>query len=446
MTSPTRGAEVMTDFAAPSRPPISVLLACDRPCAGLGECLASTGAQLLRGDELVVVDHGSGSEGLKRALGAAGLSCGVRVLETPGLNLAGALNAGLRAATHGLVARMDADDVSLPGRLDAQAVFLAANPEVLVVGSAIRRIDAAGREIVTDAPPTDPREVRWRMLVENCVAHGSVMMRRDGVLGVGGYDEACDKAQDYDLWLRLLERQGPVIANLSEPLYAYRCNSNARSVYGWKSSVEQAAVAARALMRAWSVLPAGDDDADLQRAMAGVLSGGCGVSEIERLLMAHGPTRARMQAWGWARHICGGVPMVAVEAGRLALLREVGRSIRAAGTTEVWLWGAGRHSAWLLEHLDDLGLRVVGVVDDRASGSVFRGMAVVLPEELDAGASVLLSSDTREEEMWASSASARVRGVRVWRLYGATDACRVERGVPGGGNPTRLPAGAGVAA
>lgn len=402
----------------------------------------------MREDELVAVDHGSGSEALGQAVGTAGLRCEVRVLEMPGLNLAGALNAGLVAARHGLVARMDADDVSLAGRFDAQAAFLDANPHVLAVGTAIRRIDASGREIVTDALPTDPREVRWRMLVENCVAHGSVLMRRDGVLGVGGYDEGCAKAQDYDLWLRLLERRGPVIANLSEAFYSYRCDPGARGASGWRSSAEQAGVAARALMRAWAALPAGDEDGDLQRVMAGILSG-CGnggVSEIERLLTEFGPTRSRLQAWGWARHVRGGVPMDAVEAGRRALLRDVGRSIRAMEIDEVWLWGAGRHTAWLLEHLDDLGLRVVGVVDDHIAGSVLRGLAVTSPGELGAGAGVLLSSDTREEEMWASSAAARARGVRVWRLYGENRSHVDAPSVPAVCSTRGVRPGAGVAA
>jgi len=440
----------MMDRAVPSRPPISVLLACDRPCEGTVECLASISAQFLRDDELVVVDHGReerASPALKRALGAGSRRCAFRLLETPGLNLAGALNAGLHAARHGLVARMDADDLSLPGRFDAQAAFLSANPEVVAVGTAIRRLDHSGSVIVTDVPPTDPREVRWRMLVENCLAHGSVMMRRDGVLGVGGYDPACEKAQDYDLWLRLLERRGAVIANLPDPFYAYRCDRRASGASGWRSSAEQASVAARALMRAWAALPPGDDDAELRRAMAGVLSDpNGGAAAIERLLTEHGPTRARMQAWGWARHVRGAVPMGAVEAGRRALLREVGCSVRAAGINEVWLWGAGRHSAWLLANLDHLGLRVVGIVDDHSCGSMFQGIELVSPDELDAGTSVLLSSDTREEQMWASSAAARARGVRVWRLYAANHPQGDVRGAPGESSSTGVHAGAGVAA
>ncbi len=386
--------------------------------------VASIEAQILRCRELIVVHTGGGGP-----LGVEGVVGEVRVVEAPGANLAAAMNLAMRGAACEVVARMDDDDVSLPGRFAAQAAYLGEHPDAVVVGSGFERIDDAGRVIERCSVPTDPREVRWRMLVENCVAHGSVMMRRDAVLESWGYDEACERAQDYDLWLRLLTRRGAVIANVPEVLYRYRCDASARDAAGWRPSLEQAGVAAGALLRAWAALPGGEEDAALRSAMARVMAepqGGAWI--IEQLLTERGPTRAGMHALAWARQVRSAVPTGALEAGRAALLREAGASMRAARVERVWLWGAGKHTAWVLAHAGELGVRIVGIVDDFAHGTVAHGFEIAHPSELDDSCDVLLSSDTQEAAMWASSVSARARGVRVWRLYGGGDVVRASRG------------------
>jgi hypothetical protein len=392
--------------------------------------LASVLAQSLRPAEIVVV-----CTGMVPMVGlASGGAAAVRVIAAPGVNLARALNIGLREARCPWVARMDDDDVSLPSRFAEQAAYLGEHSDVVVVGSAFERVDDAGRMIERCGVPCDPREVRWRMLVENCVAHGSVMMRKSAVMEAGGYDESCERAQDYDLWLRLLSQRGPVIANVPEVLYRYRCDASARDAAGWRPSAAQAGVAAGALLRAWAALPpgGGENDPELRQAMARVMAepqGGAWI--IERLLTERGPTRAGMHALAWARQVRAAVPMAALEAGRAALLREVGASMRAAGVERVWLWGAGKHTAWVLAHAGELGVRIVGIVDDFAHGTVAHGFEVAHPSELDDSCDVLLSSDTQEDAMWASSVSARARGVRVWRLYGRVDGVRTPRAAMG---------------
>jgi hypothetical protein len=85
--------------------------------------------------------------------------------------------------------------------------------------------------------------------------------------------------------------------------------------------------------------------------------------------------------------------------------------------TEVWLWGAGDHTRKLLEHPEDMGVFVLGIVDDQVRGERY-GVAVRGPEALEPGSTVVLSSDWHEGTMWESSHGARERGVRVVRLYG----------------------------
>lgn len=372
---------------------------------------ASLDAQTLRHTELIVVVTGG-----PEAASSIRARPDQRVVPGHGLNLAAALNLGLRSAAHDLIARMDDDDTCAPNRLESQARFLASNPLIAAVGTAFDRVDESGHFIEQAHLPTDAAEIRWRLLLENCVAHGSVMMRKTAILAAGGYDPACDRAQDYDLWLRLTERS-PCIANLPDVLYHYRCSPASRTSAGWLSSAAQAGVASAALLRAWAALPGGEDDPELGACMANSLSGQGGPHEIERLLTRKGPTRQRLTALLWARHLRTEHPATAIEAGRTALLRQAGERLRSAGVHTVWLWGAGAHTRWVLANRDPLGIRIAGIVDDARAGDRIAEFAVGHPGSLGPGDAVLLSSDTREDDLWASSAQARSRGALVLRLY-----------------------------
>ena len=64
--------------------------------------------------------------------------------------------------------------------------------------------------------PTDPALLAWSMLFSCCLAHPSVVLRRDRVLDVGGYDPTTEPAEDYDLWLRMQSSAIGCVANLGE--------------------------------------------------------------------------------------------------------------------------------------------------------------------------------------------------------------------------------------
>lgn len=100
-----------------------------------------------------------------------------------------------------------------------------------------------------------------------------------------------------------------------------------------------------------------------------------------------------------------------------ARVREVGARLRAMGVREVILWGAGAHSAFVLEHAHDLGVPVVGLVDDALAGRDRLGFRVGAPDGVAPGRHVLLSSDAHEDALWERSAGARARGVIVHRFY-----------------------------
>jgi glycosyltransferase involved in cell wall biosynthesis len=189
-------------------PAVSVLLptwqALDTLPAAVESVLSQEGPAL----ELVVVDDGStdGTAGWLAAL--ARRDPRVVPLVRPHGGLVAALNAGLRRCRAPLVARMDADDVSLPGRLAAQVAWLAAHPAAGLVGCLVRSIPdelVAGGMRAYEAwqnSLVEHEDIVREIFVEAPLVHPSVVVRRPVLEAVGGFRDR-GWPEDYDLWLRL---------------------------------------------------------------------------------------------------------------------------------------------------------------------------------------------------------------------------------------------------
>ncbi|MFP5223898.1 MAG: glycosyltransferase family 2 protein [Acidobacteriota bacterium] len=143
------------------------------------------------------------------------------------LGVTRSLNVGLGLARGGLVARMDADDVSHPERLAMQVARMRARPEVAVLATTIEAMDRHGKPLPPwreDLACLDHAAIKAMLPRENCVAHPSVMYRRD-VVAQRGYDPGLLVAQDYGLWLRLCS-EGFIFDKLPEPLLRYRVHGS----------------------------------------------------------------------------------------------------------------------------------------------------------------------------------------------------------------------------
>ena len=149
----------------------------------------------------------------------------VEFLQVKQGGLAHALATGVVQSTTEYVARIDSDDMVLPGRFELQLAYLTENPRVAVVGSQVEYINQNGSKLGKSEYPESPEHVRNR-LVEGChIAHPSVMFRRSSILKAGNYKEyysvgGISIAEDYYLWLRVLDFFE--IANLHQPLTQYR--------------------------------------------------------------------------------------------------------------------------------------------------------------------------------------------------------------------------------
>jgi len=373
-------------------------------------------------DVMVITVQGDATT-MEAAKKIAGGDARVRVMERPRPGLAPALNFALREARGELVARMDADDWCHPERIAKQVAVMEGDPTIAAVGTAFAVVDEQWeQELERLYPPERPEEVRWRLLLGNVLAHGSMMLRRKVVIDAGGYDDSIARGQDFELWLRMTGK-GLRIANIPEVLYWHRMPSSRLGQSAGDDA--QARSAASAMVHTWARLGpsglTGEIEDVVARVVRGTTTASRGLTQIGDVMAREGPTREGMSAWLWCRHRTSESQWPAMEAGRRAKVREVGRALREAGVAGVWLWGAGSHTAWVVEHKGDLGIPIEGVVDDERVGEMVGGFRVVGSDGLGPKDSALISSDTAEDFLWRASAGARGKGTRVWRLYGGEE-------------------------
>ena len=201
-------------------PRVSVVMPVRNGARWVDEAVSSVLAQTLSDFELLVIDDGStdGTPALLRA--AAASDERVNIVRQEPLGLIAALNAGLQRARAPLVARLDADDRAMPTRLERQTGYLQEHPEIGLLGSWAQRIDPRGRATKVLRPETRPDVLAAILPAGNPFVHTSVMFRTDLARRVGGYRDAFEAAEDYDLWLRMAEAAR--VAILPEILVAYR--------------------------------------------------------------------------------------------------------------------------------------------------------------------------------------------------------------------------------
>jgi len=189
----------------------------------VADAIRSILAQTFSDFEFLIVDDGSTDETAAEL--AAFHDPRIRVIRNEvNIGLTKSLNLGLRQARGSLVARQDADDRSHPGRLAAQVGFLDREPDVIVLGTQGRYIDARGRPRSAAPWPksTSSLAIRWSLLFDGPFIHSSVMLRRAIVWNeFGGYDETLAASQDFELWTRL-SAAGCRMRNLPSALVDFR--------------------------------------------------------------------------------------------------------------------------------------------------------------------------------------------------------------------------------
>jgi len=132
------------------------------------------------------------------------------------------LNRGLDLASSTYIARMDADDISLPQRLQTQVEFMDANPEIGLSSSWIKTF---GKKNNIWKVPEKDNEIKARLFFNSCIWHPAAIIRKK-VLDTYGlrYNPGYLRSEDYKLWLDIAEVSH--LANIPEVLVLYRLHDN----------------------------------------------------------------------------------------------------------------------------------------------------------------------------------------------------------------------------
>jgi glycosyltransferase involved in cell wall biosynthesis len=204
-------------------PLITVLMPVYNAEPYLGLAIESILAQTYNDFEFLIINDGSTDN--SREVMTAYSDPRIRLIDNEhNLGQTATLNRGLELAQGAFIARQDADDLSLPWRLEKQVAFLRNHSDIVLVGAQGYGIDETGRYLTLMNTALDDVSIRWHHLFDNSFIHSAVMFRKDIVWGkFRGYDESFSYCQDFELWSRILP--GYPVANLPERLIKYRVHS-----------------------------------------------------------------------------------------------------------------------------------------------------------------------------------------------------------------------------
>ena len=180
--------------------------------------------------ELIIVDDGSTDSTWEMMVKNAQEDDRIRISKAEGSGIVDALNQGLSRSKFDLIARMDADDISLPNRLELQYEYFNSNKSIDVVGANIEVFgwsptDGWGSESShTVQFPNSQKTIESSLKTVGgfwVLAHPVVMIRKNALVAAGGYSNRFDRAEDLDLWVRL-HLKGAKFSNIERVLLKYR--------------------------------------------------------------------------------------------------------------------------------------------------------------------------------------------------------------------------------
>lgn len=224
------------------KPVVSIVLPVYNAATTLTECIESIRAQSLEQFEVLAINDGSTDDSLAILQRWASADPRVVIIDRPHYGIVDSLNHGLHQARTELIARMDADDVMHPMRLQLQVELLMRQPEVDLVATQVELFPAS------QIRPGYLEYIRWQnavisaqdihdeIYVESPFAHPSVMYRKSVVTHLGAYRDG-DFPEDYDLWLRM-HCAGCGMCKLALPLLRWRESTHRISRIDGRYSIE----------------------------------------------------------------------------------------------------------------------------------------------------------------------------------------------------------------
>ena len=189
-----------------SKPLITVLMSCYNAEKWLNSSVSSVLNQTFTDFEFIIIDDGSTDDTLKRIHDFARNDSRIVVLSKSNTGLSDSLNIGIRMAKGHWIARIDADDIFEPMKLEKQVQVIENNSNLVFIGTGLTIIDEFGRKLNTYCYPKSHILLKRNLITaRKFPPHASAMYKTSAVQKLGGYRGRISKAEDADLWLRLSE-------------------------------------------------------------------------------------------------------------------------------------------------------------------------------------------------------------------------------------------------
>jgi len=185
-------------------PKITVLMSCYNAADYLGEAIDSVLYQTFKDFEFILIDDGSTDNTLNIIKRYAQSDGRIIIVEKDNSGLADSLNKGIKIAKGEWIARLDADDIAFPKRLEKQLNYVKDKQDYVLIGSGCITIDKSGKKIKDYKYPSESRNIiNWLVKGKSSFPHSSAFYLTSVVRRLGGYRPRITYAEDIDLWLRL---------------------------------------------------------------------------------------------------------------------------------------------------------------------------------------------------------------------------------------------------
>lgn len=202
-------------------PKVSVLMSVYNGSDFLESAINSILNQTFTDFEFLVVDDDSTDFSLEMIFAWAKKDSRISVIRNDmNIGLTKSLNKAIKEAKGEYIARIDADDISLPDRLTEQVAFLDNNKGFALVGSWAEIVDDKNNILRSVKYPTESITIKKDLIKYNPFFHSSVMIRKSVLEDVGLYNEGFRFAQDYELYFRIAKKYD--LANIPTVLVKYR--------------------------------------------------------------------------------------------------------------------------------------------------------------------------------------------------------------------------------
>lgn len=214
-----------------NKPHISVIMPAHNAQKYIASAIESILYQTFKKFELIIINDASSDKTLDTIKSFLRKDPRVKIINNDTrLDIAASLNKGINMAQSNIIARMDADDIALPQRLELQYKIINSSKNIAVVGANIVILDTDENEIAVRNYPMSSKELKNCLFKYSPFAHPVVMFRKDIFEEVGKYNQKYSPTEDLDLWFRLGRKYE--FASILKPLLKYRLSEKSSSHMG----------------------------------------------------------------------------------------------------------------------------------------------------------------------------------------------------------------------